>query len=258
MNKEFENIIDWIGFVIKTSDNELNELISEDFALDSKIKNLVSIENDKIISDFKNKLQGHDFENEIWDETLYHYPKQLPDEICLYLIENKIAITTLGHTRQSDKIMWILGKYVDEAALTLGKEIYNKESYSLDELNRLLETFYDMHWLWNSLIFENPSCSDKLDLFNGLLDKRDDFIDIKERKLELDVEKVLKQTNSVDLITKYFADNNPRFYQLIAQNPYTPIDLLNELKDIKDIIFARNIRNYAIENIRNRKKNALS
>lgn len=257
MNQKFENIKDWIDFVIKSSDNELIELITEDFVLDDKIKNLIGIENDKIIADFKYRIQGHDFENEIWKETIFHYPKLLPDEICLYLIENKIALTTLGHTRQSDRIMWILGKHVDEAALTLGKEIYNRDLYSLEDLKRLLETFYDMHWLWNSLIFENPSSIDKLYLFNELLDKRDDLNDIKEKKRELDVEKDLKQTDSAQLIRKCFAENNPRFYQLIAQNPNSPIDLLIQLKDIKDIKSARNIRNFAIENIKKRTKNTL-
>ncbi|MBK8634743.1 MAG: hypothetical protein IPN72_14720 [Saprospiraceae bacterium] len=117
--------------------------------------------------------------------------------------------------------MWILGKHVDEAALTLGKEIYNRDLYSLEDLKRLLETFYDMHWLWNSLIFENPSSIDKLYLFNELLDKRDDLNDIKEKKRELDVEKDLKQTDSAELIRKCFAENNPRFYQLITKSKFS-------------------------------------
>jgi hypothetical protein len=253
MHKKFENIKDWLEFVIKSSDNNLTELITDDFVLDGKIKHNISIDNDKIITDFKSRLQGLYLENQIWNETLYHYPKQLPDELGIYLIENKIAMSNLGHTRQSDKIMWVLGQHVEEAALTLGKDIYNNDSYSIYDLKLLLETFYDMHWLWNSLIYENTLSHKKLDLFNELLDRRDDFNDIKVRKRELDIERVLIQTDSVEIITKYFVENNPRFYQVIAQNPYSPINLLNKLKYMKDMKFARKIRNFAIENIKKNK-----
>jgi hypothetical protein len=250
MQQEFKNIIEWLIFIINSSDKELIDFIGEDFVLDGKINEHVDIDDDKLIINFQTRLQGNMFENLLWEVTLYYYPDKLPDYICHYLMDNEIALSTLGHTKQSDEIMWVLGKLVPEAALTLGQEIFMNDVYTANDVKQLLDTFYNDHWLWNSLIYLEASGFEKQEIFNKRLASRNDFDAIKERKEELTVEILLKQTKSVELIRKYFLQKNPRYYQVIAQNIHSPIDVLEELQSVKDIKFARNIRNYATENIR--------
>lgn len=257
MSEEFENIREWLEFIIKSSNKELADLTNDFFSLDNRLRSQADIKNDNLITDFKNRLEGNNLEDLIWNETLSHYPKQLPDAICHYLIDNEIAITSLGHTRQSDKIMWVLGRHVHEAALTLGKEIFKSTSYSSEDLKLLLETFHENHWLWNSLIFEKASSQSKQKLFNQQLNSRDDFTDIKVKKKELEIEVLLKQTDSEEMIREYYSKNNPKFYQAIAQNINTPIDLLISLENIENIKCAKNIRRFSAENIKKRGRSSL-
>jgi len=259
MINELESIKSWLNFVIQSNDKELTSIISANFGLDRKIKHQCNIENDKIIINFKNRLEGNRFEELLWDEILLYYPRKLPDDICLYLIDKKIAITTLGHTRQSDKIMWILGNYVDEAVLTIGKEIYKSDCYTYNDLKKLLKTFYNIHWLWNSLTFEKASNFEKENLFNDSLKKHPDFNDIwakkGKRQKDLELRKLLTQTVSMEIIGEYAEKNNPSFNCMIASNPNTPIDLLTKLISVeKGTENSRQIRHYAKENLRKRKK----
>lgn len=249
MNFEFDNIIDWLEYVIQT---EIVIPADEEYPgsfIELKIKGMVELDSDELLTKMHHKIKGLNVENAIWEETLWNYTRQIPDDICFYLIENDIARTTLGHTRQSDKVLWVLGHLVPEAALTLGKDIYLSDNYSLEDLKKLLKEYYDLHWLWQSLAYHTPSQSSKEAYFRSQLDKRPDFADIQEIMVESETIDFLKDTDSIEVIKKYFGEGTPRSLNSISSNPNTPLELLEKLTSIKNIDFAKSIRNQSQENI---------
>ena len=174
MRMQFNDTIDWLNYIIDTDIKDIDKDSINGLDLDVQIRKPSPIEGDELIYKVYNKFNETDIEEEIWVETLNCYPKSLPDEICYYLIDNcnRIVILHLGHTEQSDAVMWKLGHFVDEAALTLGKKIYKDNSYSLKDFKRLLTEFYCNHWLWWSLIREPTNEVEKKEFFEEHLNKR--------------------------------------------------------------------------------------
>lgn len=246
---EFDNIIDWLEYAIRTDIAVPPELEYPQFYLEISIREQITLKSDELVLILHEKIKGQVLENSIWDQTIWNYPRALPDDLCFYLIENKLALTALGHTRPSDKVLFELGHIVPEAALTLGKEIYSSQNYQLNDLKRILEDYSNLHWLWNSLIYVTPSDSSKKEYFISELSRRPDFEDIENTRQELGIAEVLKHTSSIATITKYYTQATPRFLDCIAANPYTPLELLEELATTKNIKFARSIRSRSCENI---------
>lgn len=245
----FDTITDWLEYVIGTDIVLSPEVEYPQFIIELEIRDQTPVASDELIWAMHDKIRGLVLENAIWDQTIYYYNRPIPDELCFYLIEHKLAISMLGHTRQSDQVLLKLGHLVEEAALTLGKEIYQSDKYSLTDLRMILNEFRDLYWLWESLIYVYPSGLDKREYFETELHKRPEFSAIQDKFEEMQIVDLIKETNSVETLTEYYESGSPRMLNYIAANSHTPIALLEKLAIVKNINFARGTRNSARENI---------
>ena len=93
------------------------------------------------------KIRNQRCETEIWDAIVFHISGPLPMHIAHDLIDRDIVVTQLGHTRQNDEIQWRLASLVDEALLTLFRDLYTNPDSKVEELQKLLTQHSDHGWL---------------------------------------------------------------------------------------------------------------
>lgn len=80
-----------------------------------------------------------DREDDFWNTILLYVPESLlTDELLGYLINNKVALTALGHKKLKEKWLKKLSKHVPEAALTLADE-YSSDHCSPEQFRSFLE-----------------------------------------------------------------------------------------------------------------------
>jgi hypothetical protein len=77
-----------------------------------------------------------------------------------------------------------------------------------------------------------------------------DFTDLKESVIEEITEGILSRTSRIDVIIKHYAIDKPRYLRGIAQNPFTPKDILTDLSYVGNIKFAKQIRQMALDNLK--------
>ncbi|MFN8673804.1 MAG: hypothetical protein U0457_17210 [Candidatus Sericytochromatia bacterium] len=131
-----KSINNWIKNISEKSKEEIESienLLSYDFNV-NKSEPLVK----EVFFKFSEKIKGLKIEEEIWEIIFSFYKFEIPDELALDLINRNIAVSALGHTRQSDKIMFKLFDLVEESLLTIGKEFYREKSRSTEEFKNVL------------------------------------------------------------------------------------------------------------------------
>lgn len=255
---KFDDINHWFHFIKKSPIDELEKVITEDLYLDECLKNddISSIE-ESMISSITLKLKGSTIEKLFWEKTLFYISsKSLSKDFINYLINNQIAIEVLGHMPLKDDFLWELVDLVDEAIITLGKRYYLESKYSENDFVFFLARFKRYHWLWNNLLnidLITNKIKNKLLIKNLFL--LTDFDDLKGLVIDTNKEKLLIKTKNIKLIMKYYNSKEGKFLKAIAQNLYTPIDVLKELVNINNVKFAKQIRELAKANLKMRNIN---
>lgn len=248
---KFENVIDWFSFVNNASLADLRVIITDEFYLYKYLHSQdICILNENLINTVKEKLKGTELEERFWSECLFYIHKDsLNDELIDYLITNRISILKLGHLLLPDKFLLRIANQVDEAVLTLGKRYYTDKNYSSYDFAELLKNFKDNEWLWRSLVNMDSECDEKRRVLLKSLFSITDFKELKRLVVEQQIEKHLAKTKSTKQIEKYYRTNNFCYIRAIAENPITPIYILNELVNIKNVKYANQIRTLASKNL---------
>ncbi|NLT52780.1 MAG: hypothetical protein GXX85_17895 [Ignavibacteria bacterium] len=248
---KFQNIIDWLEFVNETSIENLNEIFHSEYGVYFSLENYERlIIKESLLTHIKNKLSQTDIEEKFWNSILnYIHTNSLTEKILNYLIDNKIALLALGHHSLDDIYLWKLVDDVDEAVLTLGKRYCLNNKYSTLEFKEFLKKFSNNKWLWETLI--NLKCPDidKQRELRKLLFSNTSFDDLKNAFIEEKISLKLRSVKRERIIRKYYNMNNPKYWNAIAQNPSTPIDILSELVDLKNSKYANQIRKNAKNNL---------
>ena len=108
-----------------------------------------------LLLELHQKLREQKCEQMFWGVILEKLEHPLPDEIALDLIErfeaNDYVIHKLGHSRQSDRVMWKLAPLVDEALLTLARSCYADSERDLSEFEKILKLFPNHEWMFDSV-----------------------------------------------------------------------------------------------------------
>lgn len=253
---QYKNIFEWICFLLGCSTEKILSIIDEKFSLENYVVDIEVTDIDSMeLLNLKNKFQGTKIENLIWEELLqFINPKLLPNELIDYFIENEIALSILGHLPLDDMFLWKLVGVSGEAILTLGKRYYLNDVYTNENFTFMLEKFKDNYELWNMLLDIIPHNGEKRKILIKNLFIYTNFEELKRMIIEENIENMLKKTQIVSIIKKKFACNNYRYLRGIAQNPITPISLLENLTEIKDVKYAKQIRDYAKANLTRRVK----
>jgi hypothetical protein len=71
----------------------------------------------------------------------------VPTHVAHDLIDRKVIVSQLGHTRQNEEIQWRLASLVDEALLTLVYDLFTDPKYTASELEKLLARHPEHFWL---------------------------------------------------------------------------------------------------------------
>jgi hypothetical protein len=254
----FKDLNDWLHFVRHANIEQLENIINSDFYLYEFLDNREDIKlKSELIIECQQKLKGTKIEDAFWSDTLgYIDNESLTDEVFNYFYKNNVAITALGHLPLKDEFLWRLAEQVEESILTLGVRYYTDDKYSVEEFRNFLLKFTTYDWLWNTLISTNTNNPNKDKVLKKILFSATDFDNYKQKLIEQSIEKNLKVTKRVNVINKYYRINNPRYLRGVSQNPITPLSILEELINVKNIKYARDIRQFASENIRKRKLDA--
>lgn len=117
-------------------------------------------------------VKNTDVEEIVWRRVVFLYDKPLTKQIVFDLIDRKIALVELGHTKQDYEVMWKLAEIVDEALLTLAIDIYTKRNFGIEETEILFNIFYDHTWMLETLIRNEPSSIEKRRLLEAALQKK--------------------------------------------------------------------------------------
>lgn len=252
---KFNNIVEWISYLNGESIEKLFTLIPKRYNLYEQIEDWTKYKVDRdLLLSCLNKFKDTYLEETFWSNVVCFIDNEsFLDEIFDYLMDKSLAQITLCHLPLKDEFLWRLIDVEEEAILTLGKRYYTDDKYSLDELRKFLLQFKTCDWLWRSLIDINIKDSQKKKLFRRMLFAETDFHDYKYLLVERAIESKLQVTSSVVLIKRYYKTGNYRFFRGIAQNPNTPNDILEELLNIEKVKYAKQIRNFALENIKSNK-----
>lgn len=125
----------------------LIEQIIKDDEIDSEIT-------EDMLFELYNEIKNSDVEETVWRKVVFLHKKPLSKQIAFDLIDRKIALMELGHTRQDYEVMWKLAEMVDEALLTLAIDVYTKPTFGIDETEILFNKFYDHRWILTIIILQ--------------------------------------------------------------------------------------------------------
>lgn len=251
---EFNGIADWLRFVYENPRERVLAIFTEEFSLDEHIAfNDVAEIDELMLTEIQEKLRGSSAEQQFWTETLpYIHVNCFTEDLAEYWIENSIALETLGHLPLRDKFLWMLAGETEEALLTLGKRHYLKDDYTCIQLEALLKNSLNSHWLWSSLLSIKPNNNGKRKILVKNLFQLTEFEDLKGDVIEEITEEILSKTTRIDVIRKHYSTQHSRLLRGIAQNPSTPKEILSELANRTDTKFAKQIRQFASDNLKAR------
>lgn len=198
----------------------------------------LSLDN-KLLLDIISKLHERKERDYFWENLLHYLPQQyLSQNVFDYLLENKIGLITLAHMDLDDKQLKKLVTYAEEALFTLAKRYYSKKEYSPANFAIFLYE-YNNDVLLDQLRSLQPDDSIKEQILYYFYSKNE-----KQRsKINKLIEsKCLEITNDSFAIERAYKCAESIYNVALSRNIFTPIDILDSLKNISGIENASIIR----------------
>ena len=119
----------------------------------------------ELLQQLHTKLRKSRVEKFIWPCLVWHLKNALPSEVAHDLLDRKIAVNELGHSRQNEDVQWRMAMFYDEALLTLAKDRYCSRKYDLSEFRRVLDFNSTHDWMMSFLSHAPASSKAKEQLF---------------------------------------------------------------------------------------------
>ncbi|HEX9996004.1 MAG TPA: hypothetical protein VGB45_02590 [Abditibacterium sp.] len=214
-----------------------------------------------LLLELHQKLRGQRCESNLWSVILEKLDHALPDEIGFDFLERfeprDYLISMLGHSRQSDEVMWKLARLVDEALLTLAKDFYCSSNRSLSKVEEVLRRFPDHHWMLESLAHCHASSLEKRRAYEKAIEshpEREKWLSIRP---EIDPNQrrtsYYDLSNSTDFerMRTLYCGYNPEKLADVARDDNTPDEVLRELENLPG---SREVRFNARHNLRRREE----
>ncbi|MFL5732617.1 MAG: hypothetical protein ACJ78Q_05390 [Chloroflexia bacterium] len=200
--------------------------------------------------------RGADCEDGIWTGVINHCSHPLPQGIAKDLIERRVAIDALGHSRQVDEAQRRLASFYGEALVTLAVDMYTNPQYTAEEFGAMLVEFRDSpgyFWALETLASHEPSGEEKQEAYllavrerpeaERLLHRNEVYQRVMEaRKPEMTEQKAIA----------LFDSGEPEVWEALAKHPGTPVEVLRALAGVRGVKSARVIRERARENLKGR------
>ena len=233
-------------------ESKLNEILSkagdvsaeilqmcEDFTTDEMISLNFQLQNELRIRLATNKL-----EEEVWDRLLsIMSPNELSEDVLNYLIRNHISLPMLCHMQLKDKWLMKLMAYDDAPVYTLAERYYLSDEYSPEDFlqfyNQCLRNKEDI----SLHLLDIYGHAKKRGLLIFLCSNHKDFAYKEKLQWHRVADQVLKMTNSEDIQAVYEKYRKIGVVLIeIANNYFTPKEILLELVSVKGILYANKIR----------------
>lgn len=197
-------------------------------------------------------------ERGLWEALLFVLEHALPDEVANDLIDRSIAVSWLGHSRQSDSVMWRLAPLVEEALSTMAMEIYTWPQHSVQDLQQVLERAPDNWMLLNALSHARPSSPDKRAAFERAIEnnpQRDRYLlnppnDVASTREQVAAGWQVARPLNADTIGPVLGVGGSDYILEIARDPATPLEVLLDLAEVRGIDNASGIRHAARVHLR--------
>jgi hypothetical protein len=152
------SLADWIKQLLTQPIVEINRKYSrsENYLAEKEVESLLGMQSSKYrssdvsadtVHELHLKIRDQKCEAAIWDAVIFRLSEPLPSPVAHDLIDRRIIVSQLGHTRQNDDVQWRLASLVDEALLTLVHDLFTDSKYTASELEELLARHPEHFWL---------------------------------------------------------------------------------------------------------------
>lgn len=222
------------------------------------------------------KIRNTSSESRIWSGVLWCLQHPLPGEVAHDLLDRKISINELGHSRQHEDVQWRMAAFYDEALLTLAKDRYCKRKYNLSEFQRVLD-FNPTHiWMLSSLAHAEGSSRAKVQAFlavvrqhsdaENLLEIHETMSDVRRQMKEQSANYVrqLKQAANFEITDEearnLYQTQDRDICLTLIKNPHLCASVLEEMMQLRRFEGAAQVRGAAKSELhrREQKRNVLS
>lgn len=265
---------DWVRSLMGLPPESLSQRFANWESADSEIQSLPFFSHCRwqfrqvplpLLESLAAKIRGLECEKNLWWGLLHVLDHALPESVAHDLIDREIHVTLLGHTRQTDEVQGRLADLVDEALLTIAKEFYTDNAHSIEEFESILKKHHDHHWMLSSLAHDAVSSPEKSALLEQFLMRHDDATYLMETKRNVGNQRVSPSYDNQekcpvwmsvpispakDQLTELYGTREPEGLKLLASDAQTPVEILEELSNIRDIPMAAEIRRRADYNLR--------
>ena len=233
-------------------ESKLNEILSkagdvaaeilqmcEDFTTDEMISLNFQLQNELRIRLATNKL-----EEDIWDRLLsIMSPNELSEDVLNYLIRNHISLPMLCHMKLQDKWLMQLMAYDDAPVYTLAERYYLSDEYSPEDFLQFYKQCLRNKEDISLHLLDIYGHAKKRGLLIFLCSNHKDFAYKEKLQWHRVADQVLKMTNSEDIQAVYEKYRKIGVVLIeIANNYFTPKEILLELVSVKGILYANKIR----------------
>ena len=189
-------------------------------------------------------LADDEYEEEIWNQLLSIMPvKTISDKLIQHCIRSKIALVAICHMPLDDKWLLELTDYDDAPIYTLSKRYYLLDKYSdFDFVKFYNKVLFCKHEILQYLLEKYRGANRrKLLIFLCLSDERiEDKSQVKYHQVA-DWIRTLSDSRMISSAYEKYCMSGIVMRE-IADNYYTPNEILNKLSVIKEISFANEIR----------------
>ena len=240
------------GLIMNAAERRLNEILLEDgdvaveilrMCEDFSIGENISL-NSGLQNELKKRLSTNPMEESVWDCLLpIIKPDELSKDVFHYLSENRISSLTLCHMQLRDEWLMKLMEYDEAPVYTLAKRYYLSDKYSsldfFEFYNQYLRGRDDI----SLYLLDIYGKVDKRGLLIFLCSNNEKFEDTERLQWYRVADRVQGLTSGEEIQSIYKEYQTVGVVLMeIANNYFTPKEILLDLISVKGILYANKIR----------------
>ncbi len=239
---------------------QMDELLKKDGDISKEIVDLIDLYNGekynyKLSSNIQHKIMNkltNVTQEEVWDRVLSSLSSsEISGEIIEFLIKNKICLQTLCHMDLSDKWLLKLIDYDDAPLYTVAKRYFLSDRYSSYEFAKFYCKYLCKYDYISIHLLELYKNSPKRELLIYLCFNNGSFSEketLNHQKLSTQI-KMMTNTEEISSVYGMYSEVGDVLLS-IANNYFTPKEILEELCSIKHVKYASKIRMLSKDNLK--------
>lgn len=203
------------------------------------------------------KLNDHPQRDELWSVLLTKIePCSLSDKALQYFLDNKIGLIELGHSDLPNQWLQKFALYVEEALFTLSERYYYDDQFSAEDFCTFLKKNKDRPHMFLHLLehyfYDGMKNRKKFNCLSCFIQKNIDDKKIKAVLNEILIAERVSLIDNTDEISDTYNNfhDSPAILLSIAENLFTPENILASLSKVSNIKFASKIRKKSIDTLK--------